>query len=163
MPRRKKVRRVRLWPEFFGFRPLGSRLAGIPKISLGLDELEALRLVDLEGKDQLQAAKQMGVSQSTFQRILSGARKKVAQALVVGRVLELKGGEHIMFGFGRGFGWFGRRRGGRGGAGGPFAAGPGGWCVCTNPECKHKVRHQAGVPCYQQKCPKCGSPMIRER
>jgi len=55
-------------------------------------------------------------------------------------------------GFGRGFG---RGKGG-------WRAGPGGYCICVNPECKHKISHQAGQPCYQQKCPKCGSPMRRE-
>jgi len=59
------------------------------------------------------------------------------------------GGEKMQRGFGRGRG--------------PFAAGPGGECICTNPECKHTVPHQAGVPCYSMKCPKCGSPMIRKR
>lgn len=61
---------------------------------------------------------------------------------------------------------FGRGAGqgkGRGRMGGPLTAGPGGICVCTNPECKNKVSHQVGVPCYQVKCPKCGSPMIRQK
>lgn len=48
---------------------------------------------------------------------------------------------------------------GRGRKGGPFAAGPGGSCVC--PKCGHKVAHQAGVPCVQVKCPKCGTAMTR--
>jgi len=53
--------------------------------------------------------------------------------------------------FGRGFGWRGRM-GGRG-------LGPGGECVC--PKCEHRVPHQRGVPCFQRKCPKCGSFMAR--
>jgi hypothetical protein len=59
------------------------------------------------------------------------------------------------------------RGGGRGGAGqgggrggGPYAAGPGGDCVC--PSCGHKEPHVVGQPCYQKKCPKCGTPMIRQ-
>ena len=63
------------------------------------------------------------------------------------------------FRIGRGFG----RSGGRGRMGGPFAAGVGGTCVCTNPECKYEVSHQAGIPCYQINCSKCGSPMVRKR
>jgi len=59
-------------------------------------------------------------------------------------------------GFGRGFGR------GRGRMGGGFAAGPSGECQCTNPECRYTVAHQAGVPCFQIKCPKCGSPLTRK-
>jgi len=66
-------------------------------------------------------------------------------------------------GLGRGFGRGLGRGGGRGRMGGQFRAGPGGNCVCVNPDCKHKIVHQAGMPCYQQKCPKCGSPMVRGR
>ncbi len=63
-----------------------------------------------------------------------------------------------MLRFRRGFG----QGKGRGRMSGPFASGPGGICICTNPECKNTASHQAGVPCYQIKCPKCGSPMIRK-
>ncbi len=48
---------------------------------------------------------------------------------------------------------------GRGLRGG-FAAGPGGSCVCPN--CGQEASHHLGVPCNQQKCPKCGSFMIRK-
>jgi hypothetical protein len=66
-------------------------------------------------------------------------------------------------GRGRGGGRGSDRGGGRGPGrmGGPLAAGPGGNCVC--PSCGHKAPHQAGVPCYQAQCPKCGAQMIRER
>lgn len=77
-----------------------------------------------------------------------------------------EGGDYVLipqrgFGRGRGVGGLGRGRG-RGRMGGRFAAGPGGSCACTNPECKHKVPHVAGQPCYKKVCPRCGSPMIRE-
>jgi len=48
---------------------------------------------------------------------------------------------------------------GRGRMGGPKAAGPGGNCVCPN--CNTRAPHQIGVPCMNQKCPKCGTRMIR--
>ncbi|MDY6965258.1 MAG: hypothetical protein SVM80_04720 [Halobacteriota archaeon] len=57
-------------------------------------------------------------------------------------------------GGGRGMG-SGRGRGRMGGTG----SGPGGECKC--PSCGHTIPHQAGMPCYQQKCPECGSQMIR--
>jgi hypothetical protein len=50
----------------------------------------------------------------------------------------------------------GRGRGLRGG----FSLGPGGNCRCTN--CGYTEPHQLGVPCYDKKCPKCGSPMLRD-
>ena len=54
----------------------------------------------------------------------------------------------------------GRGRGrGFGRMGGAQAAGPNGDCVC--PSCGKKVRHKAGEPCYEMKCPKCGTPMTR--
>jgi hypothetical protein len=51
--------------------------------------------------------------------------------------------------------------GGRGRMGGD-AAGLGGICVCTNPDCQHEMQHQRGVPCYQLRCSKCSSPMTRK-
>lgn len=54
------------------------------------------------------------------------------------------------------------RGGGGGGRGreGGYRLGPGGRCIC--PKCGHKKEHQAGVPCYDVKCPECGTPMARE-
>jgi hypothetical protein len=52
------------------------------------------------------------------------------------------------------------RRPRRGLGGGPKAAGPGGNCVCPN--CGKKITHKAGVPCYEEKCPDCGTQMIRD-
>lgn len=61
-------------------------------------------------------------------------------------------------GGGRGFkGGQGRGRGfGRGNQPG---AGPGGFCICPN--CKVKIPHKAGIPCYSVNCPQCGTPMVR--
>jgi len=132
-------------------------LSLLEEVALTIDELEAIRLTDLKGLEQTAAAGEMRISQSTLQRILKEVHKKVAEALVSGKAIKVEGGEIIMPRFGKGF----ARGGGRGRMGGPLAAGPGGTCVCTNPECKNEVPHQAGIPCYQVKCPKCGSPMVR--
>jgi len=123
---------------------------------LTVDEFEAVRLKDLGGLDEKDAAKKMNISQPTFNRLVSSARKKIADAIVNGKAIKIEGGVYKMVGRGMGFG---RGRSGRGRMGGPFAAGPGGTCVC--PSCKNKVSHQVGVPCYQMKCPKCGTPMVR--
>ena len=58
-------------------------------------------------------------------------------------------------GTGRGMG-----RGGGRGRGGGVGAGPGGTCVCPN--CGQREPHQLGVPCFDRKCPKCGTAMTRE-
>lgn len=156
MPRRRKPRWIDFQPGVTYFKPRGVELASLEEMNLTLDELEAIRLADLDGVDQIKAAKKMKISQSTFQRILKVAHKKIAEALIKGKAIKVEGGEIIMpRGRGRGAG--------RGRMGGPYAAGPGGICVCTNPECKNEVPHQVGVPCYQAKCPKCDSPMVRKR
>jgi predicted DNA-binding protein (UPF0251 family) len=61
------------------------------QIPLEPDELEALRLADMLGLTQVQGAQEMGISQSTFQRIIANARRQVALALVEGAALELIG------------------------------------------------------------------------
>lgn len=153
------------------FKPPNIPLSELEEVILHFEEIEALRLSDFEGLNQERSAKIMNVSRPTFQRILSTARLKTAKALSTGKAIRIEGGEFIMSprGFGRGVG---RGRGlgrgpapvgaGRGRMGGPLAAGPIGTCACTNPECKKEIPHQVGVPCYQTKCPKCGSPMIRQ-
>ena len=64
------------------------------EVGLYWEELEAIRLKDLEGLDQAQAAERMGVSRPTFQRILRSARHKVAKALINGLVLRVDGGHY---------------------------------------------------------------------
>ena len=59
-------------------------------------------------------------------------------------------------GTGRGMG---RPQGGGRGRGGGFGAGPGGDCICPN--CGERVSHQLGKPCFEQKCPKCGTALTR--
>jgi predicted DNA-binding protein (UPF0251 family) len=64
----------------------------LDEIVLTLDELEALRLADLDGHYQAQAAAQMGVSRATFGRIAASAHRKIADALVHGHALRIEGG-----------------------------------------------------------------------
>jgi predicted DNA-binding protein (UPF0251 family) len=75
------------------FKPAGVPSSRLSELVLGIDELEAIRLADFEGLYQEQAADQMKVSRQTFGRIVSSARKKVAQALVEGMSLRIEGGE----------------------------------------------------------------------
>jgi len=156
MPRPLRLRRVRFRPGITYFKPAGARLAGLEETNLTMDELEAIRLKDLEDLDQIEAAKKMNISQPTFNRLLDSARKKVAKALVKGQAIRISGGAYEMV-RPRG-GRFRARGAGRGRMGGR-AAGPGGFCVC--PSCGYKTKHVIGVPCSRKKCPKCKKPLAR--
>jgi len=89
MPRPRKRRTVEYVPAETTYKPVGQRLAQLPQVWLSYDELEALRLADVEGLYQSEAASRMAISRSTFQRTLSDARRKVAQALVEGAALVI--------------------------------------------------------------------------
>ena len=58
-------------------------------VELTSDEVEALRLKNIEGLDQNRCAGRMGISQSTFQRTLSSAYKKVSEALIEGKAIRI--------------------------------------------------------------------------
>jgi predicted DNA-binding protein (UPF0251 family) len=68
----------------------------LKRISLAVDELEAIRLKDLELLEQERAATTMNVSQPTFHRILESAHKKVADALVNGKAIGIEGGDYLV-------------------------------------------------------------------
>ena len=58
-------------------------------VELSLEEWEALRLKNVEGLDQNQSAEKMETSQSTFQRILTNAHKKLSTAIVNGMAVKI--------------------------------------------------------------------------
>jgi predicted DNA-binding protein (UPF0251 family) len=120
-------RRIGYHPRAGYFKPAGVPLAALDEVTLTLDELEALRLADLEGLYHEQAADRMGVSRQTFGNILEAARRKSADGLVNGRALRIRGGHCQM----------NERH-----------------FVCW--ECRHEwaVPHGTGRP---QACPKCQS------
>jgi predicted DNA-binding protein (UPF0251 family) len=93
MPRPKKCRWISDHPGVSFFKPQGTPLRMLDQIYLGVDELEAMRLADLEGLNQKEAAQQMNVSRATFGRIVAQGRKKVADALVHGNAIRIEGGE----------------------------------------------------------------------
>ena len=96
MARRKHCRRVGFLPDSKFFKPRGIPLSVLEEVILTVDEFEAIRLADLEGLYQEQAAEKMDVSRQTFGRIIESARKKVAEALVKGKALKIEGGEFEM-------------------------------------------------------------------
>jgi uncharacterized protein len=98
MPRPCKHRQVCGQPGPRLFLPAGVPPAELTWLELALDELEALRLADLAGLHQDEAALAMGVSRATLGRILASARAKVAAALVQGFGLRIGGGPVEMSG-----------------------------------------------------------------
>ena len=69
----------------------------LEEIALELDELEALRLADLEGLYQADVALQMGVSRQTIGNILERAHRKIADALINGKALRIAANAHTHF------------------------------------------------------------------
>ena len=96
MARPRNCRRVGSMPESNYFKPRGIPLSMLEEVVLTVDECEAIRLADLEGLYQEQAAEKMKVSRQTFGRIIESAHKKVADALVNGKALKIEGGEFEM-------------------------------------------------------------------
>jgi predicted DNA-binding protein (UPF0251 family) len=114
---------------------VGIPLDQLKTITLLHEELEALRLVDLEGHYQEVAAEEMSVSRSTLQRIVSEARRKVVEALIEGAALHIEGGTFRVASV---------------------------WWQCEN--CGHpwEIEHGSGQSA-PARCPSCDSHMIRLR
>lgn len=91
MTRPRKPRYINFKPGVTYFKPRGVPLAYLEEVVLSADELEALRLKYVEDLDQVDCAKKMKISQSTFQRILSSANQKIARALVFGQAIRIEG------------------------------------------------------------------------
>ncbi len=71
-------------------------LRNLKEIELTFDELESVRLSDVEKLSQLEAAEKMQIHQSTFQRNLARAREKIANALINGQAIKIHGGAYKM-------------------------------------------------------------------
>ncbi|MDY6965190.1 MAG: DUF134 domain-containing protein [Halobacteriota archaeon] len=96
MPRPTKCRRIHFEPEIMYFKPAGIPLTKLGEVILTLEEFESIRLKDLEGMTQDEASKVMDISQPTFHRLLTSARRKVAEALVLGKAIRVDGGNYKM-------------------------------------------------------------------
>lgn len=93
MPRPRKHRHLSYTARPAIYKPAGVPLFELRQVVLLAEELEALRLTDLEERSQEEAAAQMAVSRSTFQRILTRAHRQVALALNEGYALRIEGVE----------------------------------------------------------------------
>ncbi len=96
MPRPIKPRKIGYIPQHKLFVPYDKKRLSNDTILLLHDELEALRLKDIEHLNQNEAAEVMGVSRQTFQLILDSAHQKVATALVEGQAIKIEGGNYTL-------------------------------------------------------------------
>ena len=94
MPRPTKCRRVCRFPATIEFSTMGETM-GEPVI-LTVDEYETIRLIDKEGLSQEECGTQLGVGRTTVQKIYETARRKIADALVLGRSLRIEGGDFCL-------------------------------------------------------------------
>lgn len=141
MSRPRLCRRVGFQPRATYFKPAGVRMIDLKETVLTVDEFEAVRLNDLLELEQSECAEKMRVSQPTFHRLVSSARKKIADALVKGNALKIEGGN---FEFAK-----------------PTATGVAERTHCVCISCGKRSRKQRGVPCASLKCQQCGSIMAR--
>ena len=82
-------------PTWGYFKPEGTPRAGMEVVELTREEIEALRLRNIKGFNQTEAAGKMAISQSTYQRILTSANKKVTEALIKGKTIKLINKNHL--------------------------------------------------------------------
>jgi len=87
--RPKKKRSIAQKPQICQFSPRG-RPGRPDEVELTIDQYEAIRLADYKGLEQAEACKSMGISRQTFGRILAGARKKLSDGLINGKIIRFQ-------------------------------------------------------------------------
>lgn len=93
VPRPCRARIICCNPGSDYFKPRGIPMSKLEEVILNIDELEAIRLADLESLYQEDAAKKMNISRQTFGNIINSAHKKIADALLNAKALKIKGGK----------------------------------------------------------------------
>ncbi|MFZ3100075.1 MAG: DUF134 domain-containing protein, partial [Minisyncoccales bacterium] len=88
--RPRLCRNVKFNPQVNYFKPRGIPVRCLEAVEMSLEEMEALRLKNLEGLEQTEAAQKMNTSQSTFARILASANQKIADALINGKAIRIE-------------------------------------------------------------------------
>ena len=89
--RPKKTRYIKGEPKIAQFSPRG-RPGRPDEVELTIDQYEAIRLADFRNMSHKQAGKMMGISRQTFERILKEARKRLAEGVIVGKIIRFQGG-----------------------------------------------------------------------
>ncbi len=92
MPRKPRCRWIGGYPDHWQFAP--EEVSGAEPVVMSLDEFETIRLLDHEGMTQEQCARRMGIARTTVTAIYESARRKVADALVNGKRLLIRGGNY---------------------------------------------------------------------
>lgn len=92
MPRPKCPRLIRKLPNAVYYKPRAIPISKLEEVIITYDELEAIRLANLEGLYQEKAASKMKISRPTFGRIIESANKKIADALINGKAIKIEGG-----------------------------------------------------------------------
>jgi uncharacterized protein len=95
MVRPRRFRRILEEPQIRCFKPEKANLDSLEPIKVTIDEFEAIRLRDYHDIQQKRSAEIMGISQPTFHRILTSARKKIAEALIDGNTIMIVGEDFI--------------------------------------------------------------------
>jgi len=90
MPRPRIPRCLRFNPNVYYFKPQGIPLRHLEEVILLPDELEALKLYEVDELDQKHAADKMKISQPTFARVLNKALKKITQAIILGKAIKIE-------------------------------------------------------------------------
>ena len=192
MARPKMCKRIFRVPKIICFKPdVEVDYQKTESIEITMEEFEAIRLKDYLNIKQQNAAEIMEISQPTLHRTLISARKKIAKALVEGKILNIKGGDYMTAEKKYkcrkcGFEWhspqkeykkcpdcesediiatdleeevqknMGQQGSGRG-RGRGMGAGPPRVCKCH--QCGYETPKTQGVPCRNDKCPECGTPL----
>ena len=89
MPRPRQKKHITTYPYVTYYKPQGVPLKDLSRVTITHEEWEALRLKHKKNYNQIEAAHHMHISQSTFQRILSSAHKKIGNAIVHGRAIQI--------------------------------------------------------------------------
>ena len=93
--RKRKNRNIDADHSGVCFKPCGTPRVDLQRVVLHEDEMEAIRLADLEGLYQQECSEKMGISRTTFSRLVESARKKIADALINKKALRIKMNEDI--------------------------------------------------------------------
>lgn len=177
MPRPKRIRKMTNPPHFKGFRPIGLPEENNPVI-INYEEYESIRLSDFELYSHLEASRIMEISRPTYTRIYESARRKVAQAFVLGKVIVFEGGKVYFdsewYSCNNCGCWFNH----------PAKEEEIRNCtlcgsadieqytentqlnptedICICPQCGFEKDHSPGMPCRKEICPACNSQMTRK-